>query len=208
MQIHNVEQGTIEWLQLRLGKITGTRLKSVMGSKTVQQGLIYELVAEQLTGQAEELFTTGPMRWGTEHEGDAVVAYEKRTGVRTEKVGFCISDDFSYLGLSPDRLIKKGKKYVKGVEVKAPTTKTVIKYMLDGGVPDEYRWQVVNYFLVCKTLQEVDFIIYDPRILRPEKQLTVITVKRKDVEQDIKRAALQLELFRTEWKKVYEAVTK
>lgn len=208
MEILHIEQGSPEWLRARLGKVTGTRLKSVMGSPAVQMTLIYELVAEQISGQAEELFTTGAMRWGTEHEADAVLAYERKFNARTELVGFCISDEFPFLGLSPDRLIKKGSKYVKGIEVKAPTTKTVVKCLLDGGIPDEYKWQVVNYFLVCSTLKELDFLIYDPRIINTERQLTVINVTRKDVQKDIDAAKKQLVDFRDKWRKVYEAVTK
>lgn len=208
MQVINVEQGTSEWLQARLGKITGTRLKSVMGSPAVQQTLIYELIAEQISGQPEVLFTNDAMRWGTEHEEDAVVAYEKKKKVRTEKVGFCISDEFSYLGLSPDRLIEKGGKFIKAVEVKAPTTKTVVKYMLDGGVPEEYKWQVVNYFLVCTDLKELDFIIYDPRIIDPALQLIVINVKRKDVAKNVEAAKVRLVEFREKWKDAYNKIKK
>jgi putative phage-type endonuclease len=207
MKIHNVEQGSEEWLKLRLGRITGTRLKSVVGSKSVQETLIYELIAEQLSGQAEEVFVNNAMRWGTDHEAEAVSAYEELTGSKTETVGFCVSDEFSYLGLSPDRFIKKRGKYVKAVEVKAPSTKTVIKYRLDGKVPSEYQWQVVNYFLVNTDLKELDFIIYDPRILRPELRLTVINVKRADVAGDVELAKKKLVEFHNRWKLLYDQVT-
>lgn len=199
MQIHNVIQGTEDWLQLRVGKITGTRLKSVVGSNKVRETLLHELLAEELTGVQEEIYVNGAMRWGVEHEDEAVEVYEKKYKVKTEKVGFCVSDEFDFLGLSPDRLIKKRGKYVGAVEVKAPTSKTVIKYLLDGGVPADYRWQVVNYFLVCETLKELDFIIYDPRIHRPALRLTKIHVTRKEVEGDIEKARNALITFRQEW---------
>lgn len=209
MKTIQVEQGTVEWLQARLGKVTGTRLKSVMGSKKVQDTLIYELIAEQLTGQPEELYMNNAMMWGKEYEDEAVVTYERLTGARTDKVGFCISDKHAYLGLSPDRLVK-GKKgeYTKGIEVKAPTTKTFIKYMLDGGVPEEYHWQVVNYFLVCETLKELDFIVYDPRIIDEKKRLLVTTVKRKDIAMDIAAAEEALAAFHVRWKEAYNQIKK
>lgn len=207
MKIINVEQGSGEWLRLRLGKITGTRLKSVMGGKQAQKTLIYELVAEQLSGRAEELYRTPAMQWGTDHEDDAVVLYEKLTKSKTEAVGFCTSDQYSYLGLSPDRLIKKGKKYIKGVEVKCPSTKVAVKYRAEGGVPGEYKWQVINYFLVCDDLRELDFVVYDPRIIRPELKLHIVTVTRKELAEDIALAKERLAEFRDEWRMVWEKLS-
>jgi putative phage-type endonuclease len=208
MQIINVEQGTPEWLQMRLGKITGTRLKAVMGGKQAQETLIYELVAEQLSGQGESLYVNSAMQWGTDHEDAAVDLWEKRTKKKSEVVGFCVSDEFPYLALSPDRLVKKGKKYTGAVEVKCPTTKTVIKYMLAETVPSEYKWQVVNYFLVCEDLKELDFVVYDPRIIKDKKKLTVITVTRKDVDSAIDEARERLVQFRKDWEAVYKKVSK
>ncbi len=211
MKIINVTQGSEEWLKLRLGKITGTRLKSVMGSRAVQDTLIYELVAEQLSGQAEEIYVNNAMRWGTDNEDEAVGMYESLTGIKTSVVGFCISEEFPFLALSPDRLVKSGKKqtgkkYTHAVEVKAPSTKTVIKYRLDGVVPSEYHWQVVCYFLVNTDLQTLDFIIYDPRIIKEELRITVIKVTRKDLEKDILAAKARLVEFHERWRDVYNDV--
>ena len=199
MEIINVEQGTEEWLKMRIGMITGTRLKGVMGSKVVQKTLLYELIAEQMTGEPERIFVNDAMKWGTDNEEFAVWAYEHKYKRKTEDVGFCISDEFPYVGLSPDRLIMTGKKYKRAVEVKAPMTKTVVKYILDGGVPAEYKWQVVNYFLVCEDLMHLDFVIYDPRIRDVEQKLTKIEVTRKDVASDVAAAKERLVEFRTEW---------
>ena len=45
----NVEQNTNEWLHLRKGKITGTVLKSIMGTPKARQDAIYEVIAQRLT---------------------------------------------------------------------------------------------------------------------------------------------------------------
>lgn len=208
MKIINVEQGTEAWLHARLGKITGTRLKSVMGGKQAQETLIYELVAEQLSGQGEKVWVNEAMQWGTDHEAEAVRIYEEQTGTKTESVGFCVSEEFPYLGLSPDRLIKSGKKYTGAVEVKCPTTKTFIKYMLADEVPKEYEWQVVNYFLVCDTLKKLDFVVYDPRIINEGRRVHTIKVKRKDVDNMVAEARERLVEFHKRWEEVYRQVTK
>jgi hypothetical protein len=43
IEVH-VEQGSLEWLKLRLGKITGTRLKEVFKSDNLP--LVYKMIAE------------------------------------------------------------------------------------------------------------------------------------------------------------------
>jgi len=130
MKVIELEQGTPEWLNARLGKVTGTRLAAVMGSKVVRQGLINELIAEQLTELYEEVTPNAAMQRGTEEEPFAIKAYEKKFKCKTVEVGMCVSDEFDWLALSPDRLRMRAKKYVRGVEVKSPMTKTVVKYTM------------------------------------------------------------------------------
>jgi hypothetical protein len=54
MQILDLEQGSKEWHASRREVITGTRMKSVLGSDTVQQTLIHELIGEALCDHNEE----------------------------------------------------------------------------------------------------------------------------------------------------------
>lgn len=199
MQVLNMEQGSPEWKNARLGKVTGTRLKDVMGTPTARDNLLNELIAEQLTEQYEDIRVNDAMQRGTDEEPFAIKAYEKKFKCKTESVGFCISDEFDWLALSPDALRKKGKKYIAGAEVKSPMSKTVVKYLRKGGVPKEYHWQVVNYFLVCDELQELDFIIYDPRFKFEKLQLTVINVTRADLEEDLNSASESLQKFKEVW---------
>lgn len=203
MKTLDVVQGTDEWKKARLGKVTGTRLKSAVGSRSVQETLIYELIAEELSGEIEDLYQSDAMKWGTDHEDGAVFFYEKRYGIKTERVGFCLSDEYDFLALSPDRLVKKGKKYVGAVEVKCPTTKVFIKYVSKGAVPTEYKWQVVNYFLVCPDLQWLDFVIYDPRI---PGGMYVVRVTREEMNEYIDLAERSLESFAERWGQMRESV--
>ena len=206
MQIINVEQGTDKWLKARLGKITGTRLKSVMGTKAAQETLMYELLAEQLSGQQEFVFVNAAMQWGTDHEDEAVQLFEKKKRKKSEAVGFCISDEFPYLGLSPDRLVPTKGVYTKAIEVKCPTTKVALKYRAEGVIPKEYKWQVVNYFLVCETLKELDFVIYDPRIINDKLKITTINIKRAKLKNDIAKAKEALVAFHNKWEETYKLI--
>ena len=210
MKIIYVEQGSDEWLAMRLGMITGTRLKSAIGSPAVRKTLIYELVAEQVSGMQEKVWVNDAMQWGTDHEDEAVELYEKQTGIKTSVVGFCLSEEYKFLALSPDRLVRsgihnKGRKFIGAVEVKCPGTKTMMKYMDEGGIPKEYMAQVTNYFLVNPDLDWLDFVIYDPRIKIKEKKTTITRILRKDA--GVEGAEEALEVFRQEWKEVYDKVT-
>jgi len=183
MKIIKLEQGSEEWKVARLEKISGTRLGDAIGSPAKQESLINELIAERLTGEPKENYVNLAMARGLEAEEHAVEEYEAKTGEITEEAGLCVSDKYDWLVNSPDRLIwdKKGKKIVKGVEVKCPNTDTLIGYVRKGGIPKEYLPQVMSYFLVNEDLKELDFVIYDSRIQAEQFRLVITNVKRDDL---------------------------
>ena len=100
MKIINVDQGSHKWLQIRLGKITGTRLKDVFATNNLP--LVDKLIAEELTGQAPEDRVTEAMQRGIEEEPMARKAYEELTEEEVEEVGLCVHDKYEWLALSPD----------------------------------------------------------------------------------------------------------
>ena len=180
---HEIEQGTPEWSAARIGKVTGTRLKQVMGKTS--DALIYEMIAERY--QATEEYQNGAMAEGTLREPWAIDAYEEETGQKVTPVGFISKGDD--IGLSPDGLI--GKK--KGIEVKSPSLSKHIEYIIKNKLPSEYKWQVVHYFIVIDELEEVDFVTYHPDF--PPKELHIINVKRVDIQDDILLAQEKLAKF-------------
>lgn len=199
MQIIQVEQGSEEWKLARLEKISGTRFSQATGSKTVQETLLNELIAEHLTGESKDCGVSLAMQRGTEGEDYAASEYESRTGELTEKVGLCVHDEFSWLVNSPDRLIKREGKYRKGVEIKCPNSDTAVKYIRGGQIPKEYFGQVKSYFAVNEDLEELDFAIFDPRIKKDKYRLHIINIKREDLE--LKKDLEKLKAFREMWEK-------
>ena len=181
MKINNCEQGEKEWQDARLCKISGTRLASAIGTSAKQESLINELIAERLTNVSKENYINLAMAKGSEAEEYAIEEYELKTGEITEEVGLCINDEFEWLVNSPDRLIKRDGKYKKAVEVKCPNTDTLVGYVRKGGIPKDYLPQVMSYFLVNEDLEELDFVIYDPRIDTDQYRLVITNVKRKDL---------------------------
>lgn len=181
--IHEIEQGTKAWHDLRKGRITGTRLKEVMGRTSSK--LIYEMIAEQY--EDKESYQTSEMSDGVLKEPWAIDKYEEETGQKVTSIGFVTLGD--NLGLSPDGLV--GKK--KAVEVKCPGLAKHIEYIINDRLPAEYKWQVVHYFIVLEELEEVDFITYHPKF--PLKEVHIVNVKRTDLEVEIMEAKEKLAQF-------------
>lgn len=199
MKIIQVEQGSLEWKESRLCKISGTRLADAIGTPLKQEDLINNMIAEFLTGESKEIFASQAMMLGTEAEAFAIDEYECYTGEITESVGICQSDEFEWLISSPDRLIKNKGKYTKAVEVKSPNPETAIKYIRKNVIPKEYFAQVLCYFLVNEELKELDFVVYSPKIQTDQYRLWIKNVKRKELKEELQEAKQKLIQFHAKW---------
>lgn len=203
MKIHEVTQGTAEWLNLRLGKITGTRLKELMAKDNL--GLVDEMIAEKVTGLIENTYVSPAMEIGIAREPIARELYEQKTENKVTEVGFITSDKFDYLGCSPDGLIKENDVYKGAIEIKCPGIKTYVKYLRQQQIPNEYKYQVMNYFLCCESLQWLDFVSYNPDFkLKP---LFVHRVLRSEIEQDLYILEVQIEKFWEKFNKYFNEIT-
>lgn len=161
--ITNIEQGSQEWLEMRLGKITASRMKEVLSngrggkpSKTAESYMI-ELIAEQLSGESKPFFENDAMRWGTETEPQARAMYELESGNNVEEVAFIIKDEF--VGVSPDGLIGKDGM----LEIKAPNTTTQLRRALSGNYSTDYTAQIQAQLWVAER-EWCDFVSFDPRL--------------------------------------------
>src|SRR5579859_4827652 len=132
MIIHDVEQGTERWYEIRRGIPTASRFDEIITPKTGKlsasaRRYAYWLIAEKVLNRSLESIDN--LQWvehGRENEPSAVAAYEFITEIETKPVGFITTDDGKF-GCSPDRLIigQNG-----GVEVKCPAPNTMIGYMV------------------------------------------------------------------------------
>jgi hypothetical protein len=107
MKILRVEQGSIEWMQARLGRPTASRFDDVMTAKKLLPAKTKyhsELVAEYILNQPIEWGSTNFTKRGTNEEGDARRYYSLREEVDVEQVGCILSDDGKIIG-SPDGLV-------------------------------------------------------------------------------------------------------
>ena len=201
MKIHKVTQGTAEWLKLRLGKITGTRLKDLMAKDNLS--LVDEMIAENISGLIENTFVSQAMEIGIAREPIARQLYEEASNNKVSEIGFITSDKFDYVGCSPDGLIKENEVFIGGLEIKCPQIKAHVKYLRQQQIPNEYKYQVYNYFLCADTIQWLDFVSYCPEF--KAKPLFIHRITRQEIEQELYILEVQIEKF---WKKYNEYLTE
>jgi hypothetical protein len=130
MKILNLEQGTQEWLDARRCMITGTRMDSVVGTPLDRLMLACELIAEEMSEQSKVMKVTPEMERGTAEEVFARQRFMSDTGKAVEEIGFCVSDEFDYVGVSGDGWIKNDGVLSEAIEIKSPDTKTAVFYQL------------------------------------------------------------------------------
>ena len=88
-----IEQGTPEWHQMRLGKVSASRMadllaKTKTGFSASRAKYMAQLLCERMTGQPTEFFVTPAMQRGTEIEPVARAAYEAENLVSVEQVAW------------------------------------------------------------------------------------------------------------------------
>jgi putative phage-type endonuclease len=164
--VEGLEQQTPEWLQMRVGMVTASRMWCVMDKlkdpkKESAERRKYkkELVFECLTGRAADNYVSPAMEWGIETEPLAVAAYEMERDVTVQDGGFFIHDEIPRCGASPDGLVGDDGL----IEIKCPTSATHIDTLISQTIPPEYEWQMLAE-MACTGRQWCDFVSFDPRL--------------------------------------------
>lgn len=140
----------------------------------------YEILAEKI---AYEKGDAKPMDRGTELEPEARAAVAERLGEEITEVGICLHDRYDDISLSPDGLIYKKKKPVYAVEIKCLSTARHLQALIEQRIPEDYKYQVLQYFIVIDELEVLYFSFYDPRIVGHE--LVIIEVHRDEVQKEV-----------------------
>ena len=198
---NNIQQRSPEWHQIRKGKVSGTVLKSIMGTPKARQDAIYELVAERLTVGVDDEYENAMDR-GNRLEDAAIAMFELESGFSVDKTGISESDENSMIINSPDGLIGDNM----AIEVKCMGGKNHVKMWLTNKVPDEYEWQVVQYFIVNEKLEKLFFVGYNPDI--PSHELHVIEVRREEILQKIFDAKKSQEIVLQEVNAILSTIIK
>lgn len=196
-----MDQRSDEWFQIRKGKVTGTVLKNIMGTPKARQDAIYDMVAQRLTIGIDD-GDENAMDRGVRLEGEALKMFELETGLDVELVGFAEDETNPLIANSPDGLIGENE----AVEIKCMGGKNHVKLWLTNEVPDEYWWQVVQYFVVNPKLEKLYFVGYNPDI--PVHPYHCIEVVREDIEEDVDKAKTSQSEFLKEVETILSTIIK
>ena len=180
-----IAQGTEEWFQQRLGKVTASRISDVIaktktGVSTSRQNYLVQLVSERLTGKKGDSFVNQAMLDGIEREGAARAIYMLNRDVSVTEVGFFDHPVIKNSGASPDGAVNAEEegKYAGLIEIKCPIETTHTNTLMSKSVPSKYIPQM-QWQLACTGAKWVDFVSYNPNFPM-ELQLFVARVDRDD----------------------------
>jgi putative phage-type endonuclease len=160
-----IEQGTDAWLRERAGKVTASRISDVMSKgrgsapSATRANYMAQLVAERLTGEPTETFTSAAMQHGTDTEPQARAQYIMRTGQDVQEVGFVAHPTLFMSGASPDGLVGDAGL----VEIKCPNTATHIQTLRGKEIDRKYLLQM-QWQMICTGREWCDWISFDPRM--------------------------------------------
>lgn len=160
--ITDIQQGTPEWLALRLGIVTCSELDSLLVNGKGEAGFgagaftyMNTLIGERITGELANPFTGNRhTERGHELEGTARILYEDREEVKTTQVGIILNHGIGY---SPDSLVLE-----EGLtEIKTKLPKLQVEVILGGEIPKEHIAQCQGGLWVSER-EWIDFICYWP----------------------------------------------
>ena len=152
MIVHDVLQGSPEWLALRIGIPTASEFKRLVTStgKPSESLALYagELAAEMFAGKQLEQFNGNVwMDRGKDMEAEAVNLYAFTTDADVQRVGF-ITNDAVTAGCSPDALVNQDG----GLEIKCLKAERHVEathyHKKHGRAPSQYILQVQGSLLI------------------------------------------------------------
>lgn len=199
MKIFNVEQRTPEWHSFRNGKVMGTKLKGIMGR--TRDEWIKRIAAERLSVWTQD---ETDLERGIRLEDEARFHFEEKTGIKVTTMGVVTRSDNLNMASSPDGLVydekaNEGKgTFTGGVEIKCLMGWKHLMAILGkldclendtplwDVVPEEYKPQSLQYFIVNDYMEVLYFVFYSEDIA--ECPMVVLKILRSDIESEIERA--------------------
>lgn len=190
--VHQADQRSPEWHQLRLGRLTGSRAaemaSSGKGNKEAagRRNLRVQLALERITGRPHERgYVSAAMQQGAEREPDAASLYEALTGRMLTHTGFVAADSVM-AGCSLDGHVGD---FEGIIEIKAPLPATHLDYVKTGVVPSDYLRQI-QHGLWITGAQWCDWLSYNPEFPDAIRAKLVRVMRDEAAIADYARKAL------------------
>jgi hypothetical protein len=187
LKIHDVAQGSQEWLNLRAGVPTASEFDALVSPTfEIRKGdmprtYLHKKLAEWWQGGPLLEFNSFDMDQGQILEESAKPNFTVETDIEIRNVGFVTTDD-GKIGCSPDGLIGENS----GVEIKCPKIETHVGYLLTGVLPKQYGAQVHGSMFVTGANS---WRFYSYRRRMPSLNLLI---ERDDKAQEALKEALEM----------------
>jgi putative phage-type endonuclease len=186
-----IEQGSEEWLKIRLGKVTASGVADVLaktktGVSASRGNYLVKLAIQRITGQIEESYTNDAMQWGIDNEAQARVAYEIASNCFVDQIAFVEHPTIKWFGASPDGLVNEDGL----VEIKCPNSSTHWEYFKAKAPPKKYYIQMQAQ-MACTNRKWCDFVSFDPRMPDKSKLLIVRVPRSNEFISDIENEVQQ-----------------
>lgn len=167
MIVHNIEQRSPEWYELRKGIPTASEFSQLVTptGRPSKSAITYArfLAAEMFIGRPLDMWTGNA--WtdrGREMEGQALSLYEFTHDVETHKVGFITNDDQT-AGCSPDALLgDDGMLEIKCLKAEHHIG-AIMHQKEHGACPPDYVPQTQGQLLLCER-KWCDLVFYHPEL--------------------------------------------
>ena len=150
-----IEQGTIEWFQLKWGKIGGTLAKGLFVKSNT---LFLDILSQELEEfEPTDSYSSESMDHGKFNETFAREYLQTYTGFEFLETGWLQSEKNELIGISPDGITEDEK---IACEIKCLGRKKHLSVLLDNDIPLEHIHQCIHYFTVNPKLEKLYFISF------------------------------------------------
>lgn len=164
MIIHQIEQGSKEWHNLRASRFTATDAQAILANGAGLKTAAYKKTAYLFTADVPEGFISPAMEYGKEKEPFARACYAEYIGLPVTQVGFCEMDGEmgGYAGCSPDGLVGD-----EGLcEIKCKETHNHLRTVVTGKIDTEHELQMQFQMLVTGR-KWCDYVCYNDKFPNP-----------------------------------------
>jgi putative phage-type endonuclease len=183
---YELTQGTAEWLQLKSGKISASRVEPLMAVRGLGEAAktyAVELTAEVLLDQPTFVPITFAMEHGSEYEPYAREIYENNRSVSVQQVGGIEHDG---LWFSPDGLVDDDGL----IEIKCPQPKQHLMILLSDDIDKRYIAQM-QFGMMVSDRKWCDFVSFHPdfpdhlkvKVIRVERDEKYISLMRERIAE-------------------------
>jgi hypothetical protein len=189
----DVEQNSEEWFDLRGGRLTSSKMGTIMANLGKSFGepakkYAVNIAIEQITGEPiPSNYTNDHMQRGHDQEPIAREMYEEDYFRDVTNGGFFESE---FVGCSPDGLVDEDGV----IEIKSVISTTHFATLKRQNLDPAYKWQCIANLLFTGR-DWLDFISYCEEF--PEnKQLFVKRIHKKDLEKEFEMIKARIEEFK------------